>query len=54
MILVDWVEVIVARVDGREKGIKPDKRAEEIVKGNGWKLPLRVPLWAGQRSNYAT
>jgi len=49
-----WVEVIVARVDGREVAIRAERRAEEIAKRNGWKLASRAPQWAGQRRNYDT
>jgi len=52
--VADWLEVIIARVDRREKGMRADSRAKEIAAANGWKLALRAPQWAGQRRNLDT
>ena len=48
----NWVEVIIARVDGRGRGIPAAKRVKEIADTNGWKLAPRSPQWGGQRREF--
>jgi len=52
--VADWLEVIVARVDGREWGMRADRRAKEVAVANGGKLAPRALQWAGQRRNFNT
>lgn len=53
-VVADWVEVIMEEVDGRERGMWAQRRAEEIAKANGWKLAPRAPQWVGQKRNFDT
>jgi len=52
MVIADWVEVIVEKVDRREKGKAGQKRPEEIARANGWELAPRALQWVGQRKNF--
>jgi len=53
-VIADWVEVVLDEVDGREKGMLAQKRAEEVARANGWKLASGAPQWVGQRWNFNT
>jgi len=51
-VIADWVEVVVEKVDGREKGWRASERVEEIARANGWTLAQKSPQCIGQRRNF--
>lgn len=47
-----WVEVILAKVDGREWGMPAVTKAKQIAAATGWTLVPRAPQCGGQRRDF--
>lgn len=49
-IVRNWLDLVCPDSDGNARGERATRRAEDIVRANGWTLSIRSAIWLGQHN----